>query len=301
MVGKVQPDIMQNGMTKNIKKENSMKNILLLSILAGAITFTSCDPVEDNPSSKLVSMTADQINATVTIEQQGGKHVNKAKIVANNPLPVQITNGVNTIASSSGELLLFNTGENTIIVSVMNPDGTIVSKEITVNVDEMYYEVAPQYALLCGSGEKVWGNGGYLAAPAQDFADTGNGTWWGTTADDIANQAKDYGFNPADAGNATMTFVLMGTKIIKSSGEAGTFSFDMSKITMSADNTNLWAVGKLYTTGESILFPCQINSGDKIQEYDIMTLDENKLVLTYASPGTGSWGEATWWRFKAIE
>lgn len=290
----------------------NMKYIFFLSIITGALYLTSCDPVEDNTKNNVTAMTADQIKATITVEQQGGKNVNKAKVVADNPLPVQITNGVNTVASSSAELLLFGTGENTIIVSVLNPDGSVISKEFTASVDEIYYEVPPQYAYLCGTGEKVWGwdnsvngnvwgNGGYLSAPAQDFADTGNGTWWGTTADDIAKQAADYGFNPADAGNATMTFVLMGTKILKSSGAAGTFSFDMSKTTMSADNTNLWAVGKLSTTGESILFPCQINSGEKIQEYDIMTLNEDKLVLTYASPGSGAWGEMTWWRFKAIE
>lgn len=291
-----------------------MKNILLLSILVSAITFTSCDPIEDNPSSKLVSMTAEQIKATISVEQQGGKNVNKAKVVADNPLPVQITNGINTVASSSGEFVLFNTGENAIIVSVFNPDGTTVSKEFTVNVDEIYYEVPPQYALLCGSGEKVWGwdtsvngnvwgNAGYLSTTAEDFTNTGGGTWWGTTPEDIASQAATYGFDPKDAGDATMTFVLMGTKIVKSSGTTGTFSFDMSKTTPNGDA--LWSIGKLYTTGGSVLFPCKINSqptpGAILQEYDIMALDEDKLVLTYAPAETGAWGEATWWRFKAIK
>lgn len=292
-----------------------MKKIVFLAMLAGALCMTSCDPAEDNTKNNTTAMTADQLQATVTVEQQNGKNVNKVKVIANNPLPVQITNGVNTVASSSAELLLFGTGENTIIVSALNPDGTILSKEFTVNVDEMFYDVPPQYALLCGSGEKtwgwdtslngnVWGNGGYLGTSAQAFVE-GDQNWWGTTPEDIANQANDYGFDPADAGDATMTFVLMGTKIIKSSGATGTFSFDMSKTTMSANNTDLWAIGKLYTTGGSILFPCKINSGDNpgntLHEYDIMSLTEDKLILTYAPAGTAAWGEATWWRFKAIQ
>jgi hypothetical protein len=50
------------------------------------------------------------------------------------------------------------------------------------------------------------------------------------------------------------------------------------------------------------LFPFQINSGGKKPtEFEIMQLDTEHLQLIYAAPGTGSWGEATWWAFKAKE
>ena len=38
--------------------------------------------------------------------------------------------------------------------------------------------------------------------------------------------------------------------------------------------------------------------GEKPTDFEIMQADENHLKLIYAAPGTGGWGEATWWAFK---
>ena len=56
------------------------------------------------------------------------------------------------------------------------------------------------------------------------------------------------------------------------------------------------------TDAGSILWPFQINGGGaKPTEFEIIELDSEHLKLIYAAPGTGSWGEATWWAFKAKE
>ena len=34
-------------------------------------------------------------------------------------------------------------------------------------------------------------------------------------------------------------------------------------------------------------------------QLEIMQLDNNHLKLIYAVPGSGGWGEATWWALKA--
>lgn len=133
-----------------------MKKIYLIFALLGMALFTACDPVEEDYSNNIQQMTAEQLDVTVTVEQQNGKNVNKVKVVAENPLPIQISNGVNTVYSSSAELLLFGKGESLITVSAMNPDGSLITREFKVNVDEMYYEVDPTYNLLFGSGEKIW-------------------------------------------------------------------------------------------------------------------------------------------------
>ena len=45
--------------------------------------------------------------------------------------------------------------------------------------------------------------------------------------------------------------------------------------------------------------PFQINSGgNKPTDFEIMQLDSEHIKLIYAAPGTGGWGEATWWAFK---
>lgn len=293
-----------------------MKKIYLIFALLSGALFTACDPVEDdygNNTSGIAS--ADDIKVTVTVETQNGKNVNRVHVDADgNAVPIQLSNGVNIAYAPVADFLLFNKGENTIYISAQNPDGAVLSKEIVVNVDEMTYEVDPTYGILCGSGEKVWtwdmetldiqadtgeprvwGNCGYLSSSHDTF--TG---WWGVGCNGIPQQISDYGYGLADGGSATMTFILNGLRIEKSSGGKGTFSFDMSATTTAADGS-LWSIGKLYTTGESVLFPIMINAGTKVQEYDIMTLDEGQLYLSAPSAGASAWGEATFWRFKAVD
>ena len=60
-----------------------------------------------------------------------------------------------------------------------------------------------------------------------------------------------------------------------------------------------WAYGALVTTAGSILWPFKINGGGTTPtDFEIMQADEDHLKLIYAAPGTGGWGEATWWAFK---
>lgn len=133
-----------------------MKKIYSLFALMGALAFTGCEPTEDDYNNNISFMTADQIKATITVEQQNGRNVNKVKVVANNGVPIQITNGVNTAYSSYAELLLFNEGVNTVYVLAQNPDGSVLTKEYEVNVEQMYYEVPEQYAILTGGTSKTW-------------------------------------------------------------------------------------------------------------------------------------------------
>ena len=114
------------------------KYILLLSLVAGFMALTSCDPKEDNTKSNLKVLTPDQIDAEVIVEKIDGKSVNKVSVSNHTPLPSKISNGVNNVASAYAELLLFNTGDNTVTVYAMNPDGTEISRDYSVNVDEMY-------------------------------------------------------------------------------------------------------------------------------------------------------------------
>ena len=60
-----------------------------------------------------------------------------------------------------------------------------------------------------------------------------------------------------------------------------------------------WAYGKLNTDAGSILWPFKINGGgEKPTDFEIIELTSDNLKLIYAAPGTGGWGEATWWAFK---
>ncbi len=108
---------------------------------------------------------------------------------------------------------------------------------------------------------------------------------------------------PNEGPGAKMIFSLRGATFtkVKSDGttETGTFSFNMNSKTMD-DAGAVWAKGKLTLKGTTILNGISPNEGGiKIYEYDILTLDDEKMVLSHPEPGVGAWGTAWFWVFKA--
>lgn len=270
-----------------------MKKIYLIFALLGMALFTACDPVEEDYSNNIQQMTAGQLDVTVTVEQQNGKNVNKVKVVAENPLPIQISNGVNTVYSSSAELLLFGKGESLITVSAMNPDGSLITREFKVNVDEMYYEVDPTYNLLFGSGEKIWkwaevdclGNGGWRA-------DQQGPEWWKLNPAQVEEQMATEG------GNATMKFTLYGKKVEFSNGKSGTIDFAKGNACFAGwygtfSSTCGVLCGKAFND-------CYVPAGTVIKEYQLISVTEDRLVLGWSEDQKNSeWSTGWWWVFEA--
>lgn len=295
-----------------------MKKIFLMAFLAGTATLVACDPVQEEKENGQAFITADQLRecSSVSVYQENGKNINYVHVTTSAAAPVQWYNGVEYSAKPTSDFLMLVTGNQTMTVTALNPDGTTVSVEYPVNIEEISgnHPVDSHWGMLCGTGSKewvwdetagnVWGNGGLYSG-----ADGNVGTWWGVSPDDVAGQIEGYSYGLNDAGtSATMTFQLAGTKILKSSGGVGTFSFDFSdaalvsndgKTGTDADKSNLWAVGQLKATGDGILFPVQINTGTRVTQFNVNYMDNEKMILTYASPGTGAWGEATFWKFRA--
>lgn len=291
-----------------------MKKIYSLFALMGALAFTGCEPTEDDYNNNISFMTADQIKATITVEQQNGRNVNKVKVVANNGVPIQITNGVNTAYSSYAELLLFNEGVNTVYVLAQNPDGSVLTKEYEVNVEQMYYEVPEQYAILTGGTSKTWtwdtevnggawGNLGYQGSSGEDFAQNGGSTWWSCPPADLSGQMQ-HSSSGTPTGeedvNAYMVWSLNGTKIETFTPNGTLVRQGKFNIENYSKNIDGWSIGTLNTTAESMLFPWKINGGGYAPtEFQVIQLNEDKMVLVYAEDGSGGWSEATFWRFKS--
>lgn len=299
-----------------------MKKILFISfITAGVFALTACNPVEESVSNDQKAITAEELRnaSSVTVYQEDGQNINYVHVTTSVSTPVQWYNGVQTANTPTTDMLQLVTGDQAITVIAMNPDGSLVSVEYPIHVDKISdnHPVDPHWGMLCGSGTKdwiwdadagnVWGNTGYLST--NDGKNLGG--WWGVPPADVAGQVTNYGYSLDDSGaDATMTFQLAGTKIIKSSGGTGTFSFDFTEAAYvdtdgnkgdKADATKLWAVGQLKTTGDGVLFPVQINTGTLVSTLNVNYIDDNNMVLTYASDGTSGWGEATYWKFKAKE
>ncbi|NGM65762.1 hypothetical protein [Sphingobacterium sp. SGR-19] len=267
-----------------------------LSILCFAMI--GCDPIEDKMELG-AAITADQLQITATNVLVDGKKSNK--VVLNNTSPVLSSwdYGVGVTQRKTDTVLLVTTGENEIIFTGLNADGSKISKSLQVSVDELSFPVPPEWAFLTDGGEKnwvwdntkpaVWGNGGYLGsfAPA----------WWTLQESAIDGQA------PGEGIGAKMVFSLRGAKLtkVKANGESitGTYTFDMTKKLTMEDGT-VWAKGKLTTKNVTVLCGISPNEGNAaVYEYDILILDGNEMMLAYPEPGAVAWGTAWFWAFRA--
>jgi hypothetical protein len=277
-----------------------MKKSIIFSMFVGAAMLIACNPIEDRDT-MTGAITADQLKLSATPVVKDG--VNSNYIDLNSEGNACLSSwdyGFGTLSNTKGTVKVMMVGDNDIVYSGMNADGTIIQKKITVHVDKLY-DVAPEYALFCGdAGTKTWvwddvmgtpwGNGGYL----------GNTTpgWWTNNVDAIEEQAVGKGY-PGDGKNGSMLFSLKGLKLTKSDGTSGSFSFDMTKTTPDG-NGNTWGIGKFYTKSVNVLLGIQPNDGNKvINEYDILKLDADHLYLACPEAGAGAWGTCWFWCFRA--
>jgi len=276
-----------------------MNKSIIFSMLF-AVALVACDPIEDRqPMGGAV--TAEQLNIKATPIVVDGKNSNKIVLENNSPVLSLWDYGLGTTNKAYDEVLLVLKGENKIVFTGLNADGTKITKELTVNVDELSFEVPKEWALLCGDGAKtwvwddtqpegaVWGNGGYLGNKEPG--------WWKVAIADLDEQAAGEG------AGSEMIFSTSGSTLTKnrSNGttEAGTFSFDMSKQTMD-EGGKVWGIGKLYTKNVTILVgKSPDEEGAPAYEFDILNLTDDQMALAYAVPGTGAWGTAYFWMFKA--
>lgn len=275
-----------------------MNKTLIYSMLAASMMMVACDPAEDRDVLS-GAITADDLNITAVPQVVDGKNSNYIDL--NSDGVGSLTswfygNGTTTSTKTTVQVVL--DGQRQIVFTGLNHDGTYITKTLTVQVDTLI-GVAPEWGILCGTGEKnwvwdntlsaVWGNGGYKG-------NTSPG-WWTVALADVDGQAAGEG------AGAKMTFSVDGSSLTKTKSDGtttkGSFAFDMAAITKD-DAGAIWAKGKLTTKNITMLCGKSPNeSNAPVYLYDILKLDDQKMVLSYPEPGAGSWGTAWFWMFKA--
>src|SRR5690606_12398057 len=259
-----------------------MKNVLRIYCFCAALLLglAACEPMEDRLSMG-GGITEEQLDVTATPVVVNGKNSNKIVVDNRSPVLSSWDYGTGVTQRKTDTVLLVTTGENEIVFTGLNPDGTKISKTLTVNVEELTYEVPLEWGYLTGGSERewvwddtqpaVWGNGGYMGSSKPE--------WWALPLADIDGQAAGEG------AGARMVFSLRGASLtkIKAGGqtETGSFSFDMTKV-ITLDNGDVWAKGKLTTRGVTVLCGISPNEGRApVYEYDILLLDDGRMVLSY--------------------
>ena len=301
---------------------------------------TACDPSKDSISMPGDSgLTGEQLasgfttkqysDETYTTEAADGNYftfaTSPSRVVkiyqlddegAENVLASGKANGTFKIVPKRG-----NPSQQTFFIETRDFNGNVISASKTVEV-YVPQELEPVVRWLASDayGSKtwkwdtefredgaVWGNFGY--ASGEDWS---GGIWWGATPEGLTDQLQH-----SDTGVATGEESAAATMVIYDDGNIACFDaggnqirkgkYSVSGWTGEKSQASVdgsvasWAYGTLTTTEGSILFPFQINGkGFKPTTFEIVQLDASHLKLTYAAPGTGGWGEATWWAFKSV-
>ena len=276
-----------------------MNKTLIYSMLAASMMMVACDPAEDRDVLS-GAITADDLNITAVPQVVDGKNSNYIDL--NSDGVGSLTswfygNGTTTGTKTTVQLVL--DGQREIVFTGLNHDGTYITKTLTVQVDTLI-NVAPEWGILCGTGEKswvwddtksaVWGNGGYKG-------NTSPG-WWTLQIADIEEQAAGEG------AGAEMIFSVDGSKLTKKKSDGstvvGSFAFDMSESAQTLDDAKaVWGKGKLKTKNVTMLAGFVIYENTDCFEYDILTLNDEEMALACPRPGSKSWDEATFWMFRA--
>ena len=161
----------------------------------------------------------------------------------------------------------------------------------------------------CANGGVVWGNMGYCGGSGADVY-AGGGKWWGVTSTaDFADQQNHRGSDTVtgddDVDGAYMIWTEKEVASYNAAGEkirSGEYSFDTSV-------KSEWKVANLNITNTNdgaILWPYEINSGGNMPSvYEVVYMTDSEMTLVYPDGGdfstVGSWGEASFWQFKAVE
>ena len=107
-----------------------MNKSIICSLLFAAV-LVACDPIEDRqPMGNAI--TAEQLNITATPVVVNGKNSNKIVLENHSPVLSLWDYGLGTTNRAYDEILLVLTGENKITFTGLNPDGTRITKELTV-------------------------------------------------------------------------------------------------------------------------------------------------------------------------
>jgi len=281
-----------------------MKKSIIFSLFILAAAFMACEPIV-NRDEIGGAITAADLNVKATPIVVNGKNGNMVVLENHSPVLASWNCGGTTSLKSYDTVMVVKTGVVDVTFTGLNPDGTKIEKKFNIQIDALT-TLPTEYKYLFGDPAKgvtskkyvwdetagaVWGNGGYLG-------NTSPG-WWTNDKAAMASQDADYG------SDGYMVFSIAGLTLKKSNAagtktESGTAGLDLSAITKDG-NGAVWASAKLNTKNVTVLCGKQPNSASKqdpIYSYDILKLNDSKLVLAWPEPGVGAWGTAWFWMFR---
>lgn len=266
------------------------KIIFCFLILAG--TLCSCSPVcDDIPLGGVVSES--DLNLDLHATTEGGNQI----VMINNTKGVGSywNYGFGRSTAQCDTIIMPYLGTPSISFTGLCDGGTVTTTR-TVTIKQIDHTVAPEWAYFAGNStegktwvwdgsvDAVYGTGGYLAEFVPDWTPVA----LGDTEDPGAYMVFDLN------GGPNFTRYSSDGKAV----EKGKFSFDMTSTKNDPDDNSRWSIGTLTLTGATVLNGHIYGSTDTQYKFDILTLDDDHMVLCAAPEGTAAWDNGTFWIFK---
>lgn len=277
-----------------------MKTRVFYFLFIYLVIFAACDPIENRDKLGEV-LNEDQLFFDIVQEPEGS---NTVKFVSKTPGIIPYFDwGTGFSTKENAEAYLPFAGTYTVTYTAYCAGGAVsISKEFTVSENDEEYFKAPAWNLLTNGTEgktwvfatdvptydgKIWGNGAYLNFPA------GPG-WWGRTAADAKDDNIDV--------NSELCFDLNQAANVKmcENGKESKGTFNLTIENIKDDDGKVWAIGYIELAGTTIPHGISQNEDKKtVYKFNICTLNENELVLSYNTKNLTDPGTETWfWVFK---
>ena len=152
-----------------------------------------------------------------------------------------------------------------------------------------------------------WGNAGNSGGGSAFTAGNVDGKWWGPdTPEDLMGQLAHAVGGVAtgtESSNAYMEFNVDGTITTYGGDGSVVYKSTYEVVDFDATRASGWQLGTFKTAEPAVLFPFSINEGGvAVTDFDLMYIDASDMTLVYTKGnGAGSWGEITYWLFKAMD
>jgi hypothetical protein len=272
--------------------ENGKMKKILFSVMILAGLLSACDPVcDDNPLGGVVSESDLQLDVHATTD--GGNQI----VMVNNTKGVGSywDYGFGRSTAECDTVVMPYLGEQSVSFTGLCDGGTVTTTR-KFTVKQIDHPVAAEWAYFAGSGtdgktwtwddtaDAVYGTGGYLAEFVPD--------WTSVALSDTEDPGAYMTFDLN--GGPDFTRYSSDGKVV----EKGTFAFDMTSTKTDPDDGSQWSIGTLTLTGATVLNGHIYGSTDVQHKFDILTLNDDKLVLCAAPDGTAAWDNGTFWIFK---
>lgn len=290
-----------------------MKKIYFAAVSLVAMSMMACDPAVEEIDSTPVQLTESQLAERVIVTQEGKSDL--FSYTTNPATYVQIRYADDNSLLAAGTAGTFRVpvfSQGNFKVLTLNTVGKAVESSKSYPVEE--WEVTDVLKTIIGNDFEngkawtwdtelnadggCWGNAGYQAGAFD--GNSINGQWWGCPNDGFSGQLKHSNtgvLTGEEEAGAYLVFNKNQLMKYDASGKllnTGTFSVDGKANNIGSE------FGYLNTSEGALLWPFMINGGGFMPTtFEIAFLSDKRLQLVYAKDGTGSWGECTWWAFKA--